>query len=66
MMQYLMVVFLLTSSLVDAIEDSQIDLKAYDAYIAGPPSMMPSTIKTLNSKRIPIERIKVDSFGKAM
>jgi hypothetical protein len=65
MMQYLMVVFLLTSSLVDAIEDSQIDLKAYDAYIA-PPSMMPSTIKTLNSKRIPIERIKVDSFGKAM
>jgi CDP-4-dehydro-6-deoxyglucose reductase len=44
-------------------EESKLDLSICDAYVAGPPSMMPSIIKTLNSKGIPIERIKVDSFG---
>jgi CDP-4-dehydro-6-deoxyglucose reductase len=44
-------------------EESKLDLSICDGYVAGPPSMMPSIIKTLNSKGIPIERIKVDSFG---
>lgn len=54
---------LINKSLVDAIEASQIDLIHYDAYVAGPPSMIPAISKGLTDKAIPLERIYVDSFG---
>jgi CDP-4-dehydro-6-deoxyglucose reductase len=54
---------LVKKSLVDVIEDSQIDLTGYDVYIAGPPSMIPAVSKKLADKGIPLERIRIDSFG---
>lgn len=50
-------------SLVSALQNSSYNMTRYDAYIAGPPSMMPSVLKCITSKGIKHERIKVDSFG---
>jgi CDP-4-dehydro-6-deoxyglucose reductase len=55
---------LLNKSLSDALFD--IDLltpQNYDAYVAGPPSMMTSILSSMLKKGILREHIKVDSFG---
>ena len=53
----------IVESLVDALYRAVYDLKEYDAYVAGPPSMIPAVTKSLVSKGVKHERIKVDSFG---
>jgi CDP-4-dehydro-6-deoxyglucose reductase, E3 len=50
-------------SLADALRNAVNDLKGYDAYVAGPPSMIPAVIKSLVAKGVKHERVKVDSFS---
>lgn len=50
-------------SLNMALLDIGQSLEGFDAYVAGPPSMMPSIMKSLLTKGIKHERIKVDSFS---
>jgi CDP-4-dehydro-6-deoxyglucose reductase len=50
-------------SLGEAISRSPNSLTGYDAYVAGPPAMMPSVAAALRARGIGQERIVVDSFG---
>ncbi|HXT82795.1 MAG TPA: FAD-binding oxidoreductase [Verrucomicrobiae bacterium] len=51
------------SSLVDVIQNRNYNLSEYDAYVAGPPAMMPYLLKSLMTKGIKRDRIRIDSFG---
>lgn len=55
---------LLNKSLSNAISDIAIPTpQNYDAYVAGPPSMMTSIVGSMLKKGMLRERIKIDSFG---
>jgi hypothetical protein len=50
-------------SLDNVIQNSSYDMMRYDAYVAGPPSMMPPVLKSLTVKGIKHKGIKMISFG---
>ena len=52
-----------TGSILDALRTPGLDIAARDAYIAGPPAMMPGIVDGLRQQGTPAERITVDSFG---
>jgi len=52
-----------TGTVIDALHTPALALTGRDAYIAGPPAMMPAVIDSLRHQGIPTEHIAVDSFG---
>jgi len=52
-----------TGSLIDALRTPDLALATRDAYVAGPPAMMPDVVAALENTGIDHERIHVDSFG---
>jgi CDP-4-dehydro-6-deoxyglucose reductase len=52
-----------TGSVIDALRTPGLALAGRDAYVAGPPSMMPSVVEALAQGGIDREHIRVDSFG---
>jgi CDP-4-dehydro-6-deoxyglucose reductase len=46
-----------------AITIKALSLAGYDAYVAGPPAMIPSVVEALTRQGVDLERIRVDSFG---
>ena len=52
-----------TGSVADALRTPGLDLAARDAYVAGPPAMIPAVVAVLRQQGIPDEHIAVDSFG---
>ena len=47
----------------DVISNKSKDFKETDAYVAGPPVMMPDIMQTLMNKGVNSDNITVDSFG---
>ncbi len=52
-----------TGSLAAAIAETNTSLAGRDAYIAGPPAMMPAVTAALRTRGMDPQRITVDSFG---
>ena len=52
-----------SGGVAQAIAAFRAKLAGYDAYVAGPPSMMPSVAVALAGKGVDRDRIRVDSFG---
>jgi NAD(P)H-flavin reductase len=50
-------------SLADAIDRTTAVLPGRDAYLAGPPAMMPAVTAALRNKGLEQRRLTVDSFG---
>ncbi|MCQ2036328.1 FAD-binding oxidoreductase [Stutzerimonas kunmingensis] len=53
----------ITNSVIDALHAPGLALAGRDAYVAGPPVMMPAVVAALAQEGIDHERIRVDSFG---
>lgn len=52
-----------SGSAAQAIAVKALSFAGYDAYVAGPPAMIPSVVESLARKGVDRERIRVDSFG---
>jgi len=50
-------------SVVQAIAADNARLAGRDAYVAGPPAMIPAVVETLTQRGVDHDRIRVDSFG---
>jgi CDP-4-dehydro-6-deoxyglucose reductase len=53
----------ISGSIAQAIAHSAVDLSGFDAYVAGPPAMMPSVTEALVAAGLDRQRVRVDSFG---
>jgi CDP-4-dehydro-6-deoxyglucose reductase len=50
-------------SLADAVSRATQDMSGRDAYVAGPPAMMPSVTAALRARGVDQQHVSVDSFG---